>query len=467
MNSFTNKKALEVNNLSIKYPSRENYSIKDVSFKINAGDFVWISGNSAAGKSTLLKSISGFIPRIIPAELNGSILFKEQDVLEKNEPIREICMVHQDPESQFCTENVEDEIAFGLENFKIPKEEIEKRIENTLKKLNCKNLKHRKLRTLSGGEKQKVAIASMLVLNPDLLILDEPTANLDPVSMKEVLETIKKIKETNKDLIILIAEHRIKRLKDEIDAVIKFKKGKISKKINNFQEMREELKEKLINYPYPSFERSNCQQNQVILDIDGLEYEVEGKKILKNINLQIKEGEIIALDNKNTIKNRSLPWEIGKKTGFVFQNPNHQIFENSIESEMFFAPKNYEKGKENAKNNLKRIIKEENIEESTHPFTLSFGQKRRLNIYSSSSHKPDLFIIDEPFSGQDHKNVIKITKLLNDLWKKGKTLILVIHNLEFAKKFCTRAIVLKNGKVQFNGEPNKLKNIEGKTENEK
>ncbi len=486
---------IEIEGLSVRYPSRDIPSIKDVSFSVQRGDFVWLSGDSASGKSTLMNCICGFIPKIIPAELDGNIVVDGEKDPNAIELGTKVGMVHQDPESQFCTEYVEDEIAFGLENFKVPRKEIDRRIEETLEQLNCSHLRHRELRTLSGGEKQKIAIASLLVLNPSVLILDEPTANLDSISMKEVLSAVKEIRKKNEGMTIIIAEHRIKSLSEYVDSLLRLENGRLVRDVEDFQNMPEEERKDLVDYSYPDYERKRKIRNRSVVKIKGLSYEVEENKILDGIDIDIKQGEIVALMGRNGSGKTTLikhiagmvdvqsgaieifgsrmdkerkipPWRLGKKIGYVFQNPNHQIFENTVKAEMIFGPENFGEGKKRAKKNLKELLDREGLGSETHPHTLSFGQKRRLNIYSSTNHGPELIIIDEPFSGQDHLNALAMASILDGLWKKGRTLIIVTHDLHFARKFCTRALVLKDGSVVYRGEPEGLKSIEGELKDE-
>lgn len=481
---------IDVDGLGVKYPSKNDRSVRDISFSIDKGEFVWVAGDSASGKSTLLNCLSGFIPHIIPAEVEGTILFDGEENLNARELARKVGMVYQDPESQFCTEYVEDEIAFGLENFKVPREKIDKKITTILAQLNCSHLRNRKLHTLSGGEKQKIAIASLLVLNPEVLILDEPTANLDSISMEEVLDAVRQIRKKNDDITLILAEHRIQGLLDHVDRMIKLNDGKITKDVDNFQSIDKENKKKLIDYSYPDYKRERKTNNRSVVKIEGLNYSVGDEEILNDIDVDLKEGEIVALMGRNgsgkttltkhisgmlevqegsievfgklmDSKNKIPPYKLGEKIGYVFQNPNHQIFENTIKAEMMFGPKNFDKGKSNAEKNMQNMKKKENLEEKTHPHTLSFGQKRRLNIYSSSNHEPKLIIIDEPFSGQDHKNALHMASILNDLWLSDKTLIIVTHDLDFAEKFCTRALVMREGEIVYDGAPGKLKNIKG------
>ncbi|MFO8109434.1 MAG: ATP-binding cassette domain-containing protein [Thermoplasmata archaeon] len=482
---------IEVENLSVRYPSRDEYSIRNISFSVRKGEFIWLSGDSASGKSTLMNCLCGFIPQIIPAEVEGTIKLNGRGGMNTLQLARQISMVHQDPESQFCTEHVEDEIAFGLENRCISRRKISKRIKTTLRDLNCSELRHRKLSTLSGGEKQKIAIASMLVLNPRVLILDEPTSNLDPESMEEVLRAIEEVRRKSKSLSLILAEHRVKRLVDYVDRVIRLESGELTEDFHSFQELTPQEKEKLSDYSYPDYKRGTKEKGRSVLKIDKLDYTINGTEVLDNINLDVKQGEIIALMGKNgsgkttlikhisglievqkgDIKvfqvnmndsNRIPPWKLGKKIGYVFQNPNHQLFENTVKGEMMFAPINFSRGLKNTEKRLKDITKEPCVEETTHPHNLSFGQKRRLNVYSSSLHGPEVMIIDEPFSGQDHKNALLMAEIMDSFWRCGKTLIIVTHDSEFADKFCTRTVVMRDGKVVYDGVPDKAKHPEVK-----
>ncbi len=492
MRSVSNDKGplLDVKKLSVRYPSRDEHSVKNISFSVKKGEFIWLAGDSASGKSTLMNCLCGFIPQIIPAEVGGTIRLNGKKDLNTIQLARQISMVHQDPESQFCTEYVEDEIAFGLENRCISRRKINKRIETTLKDLNCSELRYRKLSTLSGGEKQKIAIASMLVLNPRILILDEPTSNLDPGSMEEVLSAVEEVRRKSQYLTLILAEHRIGGLVDHVDRMIRLENGILKEDVHDFQGLTKEECVKFTDYSYPEYNRETTGNSPSILKVKNLSYTVDGNKILDNINLDVKKGEIIALMGRNgsgkttLIKhisgllnvqkgsirlfqenmnrsNKVSPWKLGKRIGYVFQNPNHQIFENTVKKEMMFGPKNFSKGMNNAEKRLKDITKEEGVEESTHPHNLSFGQKRRLNIYSSSLHGPKLIMIDEPFSGQDHKNALLMADIMNSFWKSGKTLLIVTHDADFASKFCTRTVVMKEGKIVYDGEPDKVDHIGG------
>ncbi len=483
MRSESSKNILDVKDLRVTYASRSSPSINDISFYIRKGEFVWLAGDSASGKSTLMNSLCGFIPQIIPADVEGTISLKGKKDLSTLQLAQHICMVHQDPETQFCTEYVEDEIAFGPENRCISRRKIERRIETTLEQLNCSELRERKLHTLSGGEKQKVAIASMLVLNPSVLILDEPTSNLDQASMQEVLGAIEKVRKKSKDLTIILSEHRIGGLVEHVDRVLKLDKGELSENIADFQSLNVKEKQKFVDYSYPSYKRQPSE-GRTVISIDSLCCTLNGNRILKDINAEIQKGDIIALMGRNgsgkttLIKhiagflevqegnitifgdsmNRSSkvpPWELGEKLAYVFQNPNHQIFENTVKSEMLFGPINFSKGISEAKNKLAQIIKNEGIEEDRHPHNLSFGQKRRLNIHSSSVHDPDIIIVDEPFSGQDHRNALKMAEILDGFWWKGKTLIIVTHDPDFAEKFCTRTLLMEDGKLICDGKQKK------------
>ncbi len=434
-----------------------------------------------------MNSLCGFIPQIIPAEVKGTIKINGRDDLNTLQLARQISMVHQDPETQFCTETVEDEMAFGLENRMLARRKIDKRIETTLRDLNCSDLRYRSLHTLSGGEKQKIAIASMLVLNPKVLILDEPTSNLDSVSMEEVLGSIENVSRRSEELTIIIAEHRIGDLESKVDRVLRMENGVLGRVIDDFRDLPTDQRKTLTRHSYPEYARRVNRYGKTVLNIKGLNCRVNGRWILREIDLKVRKNEMVALMGRNgsgkttLIKHiagllevqegeiylagenlnpsRSIPpWRLGRKLGYVFQNPNHQIFENTVEKEMLFGPNNFGKGIENGEKKL-MDMENEGVGRKTHPHCMSFGQKRRLNIHSSSLHDPELIIVDEPFTGQDHENGQKIAGLFYDYHRMGTTLIIVTHDPEFARKFCTRAVVMEDGRVVHDGDPKVLEGI--------
>jgi energy-coupling factor transporter ATP-binding protein EcfA2 len=468
---------LETSGLTIRYGNRSKPAVSQVSLKLDPGEFTLLTGDSASGKSTLMQAICGFIPNIVPAEVSGTVRIGGKSYDDPIAIARVACMVQQDPETQFCTETVEEEIAFGPENFRYPPEKIRKTIDDSLRAVNALHLKDRKLSTLSGGEKQKIAIASMLALEPNLLILDEPTSSLDPKSVNEVIEAIKALRE-RADITTIVVEHRLGGFLDVASRIIHMSEGRI---VSNdlrgtpgFEDIRRAVSSPI---EFPQVRR----RQGTMLTVTGLSYEISGKKILDDVTFEIEEGSVVALMGENGAGKTTLlrhivglvkpqrgaievfdhsmgnghvsdPWVLAKDVGLVFQNPNHQIFESSVEKELQFASINFGLPLDEANRAVLSFEESEHVSRHVHPHCLSIGQKRRVNILSSSSHGPKLILLDEPFIGQDRMNTTKIAGLLADLQREGRTIIVVTHDEAFARTFCTDVLVLKGGRLLAAGD---------------
>ena len=233
---------IEINNLSFKYKSQSNHSLKDINIKIKKGECILLCGRSGCGKSTLLKLINGIIPEFYDGEISGSVMVNGMNTFTT--PIYELSKnvgsVFQNPKTQFYTTNTTDEIAFGLENFGIKREVINKRLIKVEIELKLEHLMNRNIFELSGGEKQKIAIASIYALNPEIYVLDEPSSSLDIKTMNELSHIITKLKSIGKT--IVIAEHRLWYLKDIVDRAIYIEDGKIIKEysIDEIDNLRED-----------------------------------------------------------------------------------------------------------------------------------------------------------------------------------------------------------------------------------
>ena len=472
MEGFTN--VIDVRSLTVFYGEKKG--IDDVNLSIDEGEIVLVGGESGCGKSTLMNAICGFIPHIMPARVNGEIYIEGKKINSPVEVARIVGMVQQEPDSQFCTETVEEEIAFGPENFNFERKEIENAINESLSAVNAKHLRKRKLVELSGGEKQKVSIASMLAVKPRVLILDEPTASLDQKSIKEVLDAIRNLREDRK-ITLIIVEHRLERFFEISTRLILMENGKIfldckkgSLEYDRFKKDTNKDFEFRINQSRKEYGDRN------VISVRNLTFKYGNRRILDCVNLDIKEGSIVGLlgnngtgkttflrllcgleniqegsitifGNRYDSKNLPKVWMIARVLGLVFQNPTHQIFENSIEKEILFASKNFCLDLTNALKTVEEYEKKEGVRRDRHPNRLSFGQKRRLNILSVSSYQPRVLLLDEPLAGQDTKNVLLICEVLQRLHENGVTILIVTHEPSFARSFCTHTYTFKDGKI--------------------
>ena len=219
---------IEICNLNFHYFGKNSEALKDINLKISKGEFVLITGLSGSGKSTLIRAINGLIPNFYGGRISGSVKALEMNVFEKKPRIlaQKIGMVFQNPENQLFMNNVESELVFGLENIKLSRNEIESRLNDTIELLGLELMRKRSINSLSGGEKQKVAIGAILAMQPEILILDEPTSELDPKSAEEILQVVQNLNK-NLGITVILIEHRIDRVIEYVDRLIIMKDGQI------------------------------------------------------------------------------------------------------------------------------------------------------------------------------------------------------------------------------------------------
>lgn len=301
---------IEIRNLTFKYQDAKQNALNNISMKIEDGDFIGIIGESGAGKTTLCNSINALIPHHFHGDYYGNVLINEKDTFETppGKLALNVGSVFQDIDSQMISTIVEDEILFGLENFGIPKDEIEKRVASTLEEVGITELRYRDISSLSGGQKQKVAIASILALQPQILVLDEPTGELDPASSLQIFGLLKKINQ-EKGITIIVVEQKIMLLCEFAKKLAVLEKGSLFAfdKVRNVLKKSEELEKMGINIP------------RVVTLINRLKH----KKLLKNdenFELPLNAYEAGEIIKKEIIKDKKLTLEV--KSNIVEDDSN-------------------------------------------------------------------------------------------------------------------------------------------------
>jgi len=301
---------LKVTNLSYSYPAEKEQVLKNISFDVKKNETFSIIGPSGCGKTTLALTLNGLIPNSIKGKLTGEIVVVGKKIkdIPTAELAQEVQILFQSPESQLFALNVEDEISFGLENLNIPWDEIKKRIDNILKKLDIENLRNSSIEELSSGQKQKVAMASVLVMNPKILILDEPTANIDPCSVRNFINLLENMK---KDLTIIIVEHNLDFVKELSDRVMLVNNGRLVKIARPEVMFKDKTFLKIMSPPSDkkgmlrriaakAHIRECGEKEERILNIKNLNFKYPNNvPALRDVNLAVNKGDFIGIVGLN------------------------------------------------------------------------------------------------------------------------------------------------------------------------
>lgn len=462
---------IELNNICFQYANTEELSLENVSLQIPDGQCVLFCGESGCGKTTITRLLNGLIPHYYEGELKGDVLVKGLNVKQEElyDTARIVGSVFQNPRSQFFCVDTTSEIAFGCENMGLPEQEIRERMRQTVRELNMEQLLDRDIFNLSGGEKQKVACASVSALHPEVFVLDEPTSNLDVNAIEDLKKTIMFWKSEGKT--IVIAEHRLYWLTELCDRVIFMKAGKIVLDIS-MDEFKNYSEKTLSNMGlrtlrmnlHRDIKSAHGNAEKMILRDFSFSYEKEDAINIPEISLQ--EGAVIAVIGKNgagkstfsrclcglekKFKGKVMIGEkilhrkqLLKQCYMVMQDVNHQLFCESVEEEVQLGMAN-----ENCRN-VSDVLENLDLERLTerHPMSLSGGQKQRVAIASAILADKSILVFDEPTSGLDYCHMEQTAKLITSL-KGKKTIFIVTHDPELIVRCCTHILHLEKGIVQ-------------------
>lgn len=496
---------LSIKDLKFKYHSREATALEDINFEVYKGELLLIAGASGCGKTTLSRCVNGLIPRSYHGDMSGTILVNGKDIQELTlvEISQTIGTLLQDPERQIVASKVYNEIAFGPENLGLPREEIIQRIDQVAKQLKIEYLLDWETFNLSGGEKQKVALAGLLVMQPSILLLDEPLASLDSASAVEALEVFKELAENG--ITVIIVEHRVEDvIRIQPNRLLYMDAGRVAYvgPINSLPPSIDYKKVKLpaewimsLIEPIPLTEsRSISNSNEPMVEFQSVNfrYSPDSRQVLRNVNLTINKGDLIALlgpngsgkstlikhaigllkptsgeviiNGKNT-KEVSIA-KIARTIGYVFQSPTHMLFAESVTKELEFGPLNLGYTPEEIQENVAKSIEIMNLTglEEFPPLGLSFGQQKRTTIASVLAMRSRIFIMDEPTAGQDYYNY---TRFMESLWNKDPSArsiisenfdasMIITHDVDLAINFANRVIIFEKGTIAADGTPDEV-----------
>lgn len=444
---------VEIKNLNLSYKQSEK-SLKDISLTAKKGECILLTGKSGSGKSSIINSINGLSTRYDGALSEGNIRLEGKDIkeLELYEISMLVSSVFQNPKTHFFNVNTTIELLFYLENIGLSKEKMDERLNEMLKVFPIDHLLNRDIFKLSGGEKQILCIAASFIAGTNVIVLDEPSSNLDEKNIEVVREMLVKLKK--KGITLIISEHRIFYLMDIADQVLLVENGKIQRryKIDDFKKLSvEELNILGLRDKNKTKLKVPENPNKGNLEIRSMEFNFKGidrKVYLKNMIFET--GKIYGIIGTNGLgKSTFLRCLIGveknakdeiylngnkfykkdrlKLSSLVMQDVNHQLFTDSVIDEIGLGIKNIEKNK------IEKILKDLGLYEfkDAHPMSLSGGQKQRVAIASVLAKKSKLIFFDEPTSGMDYTNMIKISDLICKSKREDNIIFIVSHDVEF------------------------------------
>lgn len=463
---FGNLKMIKFENVSYAYPFTEEKAIDSLSFEIKKGEVVLCTGGSGCGKSTLTRLINGLAPGYYKGRLDGRV-----SVAGIDNSTRQLCEItedagtlFQDPEQQFFALNVEDELAFSHEWKGVSPEDIRSKILRVSKEFSIEDLLSSSIFDLSEGEKQKVALASIVSLKPEILVLDEPTANLDPYAVNELASLLMKLKTAG--MTIFIADHRLYWLTELVDRVMVLENGRLAAEGDVSKFFDDSIREKygLRKAALPDSRQELChaheKENRNISVSDLCFSYEDSRAVFLNDSVSLPAGEVIAVLGENGVGKTTLarlltglekadsgefringrqvsPVEMLKRGAIVLQNTDHQLHMKTVQDELSVSL-----------NGISGKTKEDRIGDvmdyfglsglgRRHPQSLSGGQKQRLVIACAAIREPDILVLDEPTSGLDGANMKLIADMMKMMAKQGTCVIVITHDLELINSACT------------------------------
>ncbi len=495
MQAKTEAIPLSIRNLTFQYRIREKPAIRDINFDLHHGELLLVAGASGCGKTTLMRCINGLIPRSYRGELQGEIdLFgRDARALPMADLSQTVGTLLQDPERQIVGSFVLNEVAFGLENLGLPRAEIVQRIDETLDYLSILHLRDRETFGLSGGEKQKVALAGVLAMRPRILLLDEPLASLDPASAQESLVLFRRL--ADEGVSIMLVEHRVEdALKIQPNTVLYMDKGEQiyygdhagMMKVIDYHKVKLPapiVLERAKSEPPPEFTLAvepDGQEPLVTFEDVHFRYDRTLPNVLHKVNFTIRKGDVVAILGPNGAGKTTLVKHAlgllkptrgrvlleGKNTrdttvaqaahtvGYVFQSPSQMLFATDVEEELSFGPRNLRHDAETIDRDVKWALDVVNLAEyrDSPPLALSFGQQKRVSIAAVLAMRSRILMMDEPTAGQDYWNYMAFMDAI--LQMPGfDAIVFITHDLDLAVVYANKVVLVSDGTIAAAGAP--------------
>jgi len=472
---------IELERISYTYPHTVKTALNHLSFSLKKGQCIMVTGPSGAGKTTLCLAAAGILHHEYGGKKEGRITIEGKDVASYgslSEIARKIGIVFDDAEAQMIFTTVEEEILSALEHRGLDAGVIEERLESVMAMTHITELKDRSPHKLSGGQKQRVALAATLALGNEVLILDEPTSELDEHSTRRIAEILRDLKRQGRT--ILLIEHKFAHFRDIVDTIIVMEEGKISASGNPPDVLGDDRIRKIVVPDFSGIgkrsgtpELAHEEARLPAVTVTNLSYSYGDIPALSQINLTIHSGEFVAIVGENgsgkttlvkQFNNLLTPTEgdvviLGKNTkqysitdlsrdvGLVFQNPDHMFFADTVRDEVAFGLKNI--GMPDDENIIDSALLDAGLAHSKdlYPRWLSRGERQRLAIACVVAMRPEILVLDEPTTGLDGNEALQVIAILRDLQRKGHTIIIITHNREIADHCADRIVRMENGKI--------------------
>jgi energy-coupling factor transport system ATP-binding protein len=490
---------IEISNLSFTYESRATPALSKISLRIEPREFVLLAGASGSGKSTLIKCINGLIPHRYVGEYSGQVSVRGNPVPDSRFLALSLTVgtVLQEADKQLVSSIVADDVAFGPGNLALPQPEIERRVKRSLESMDILGLHERSIFAISGGQKQRLAIADVLAMEPDILLFDEPLANLDSNGVHLMQSMFRTLHEAGKT--ILVSEHRTEEvLRANPTRVVVIDNGNLladsedPKVLVKFKDILKVPAEYALAGTGPilpptetqaPYQQSKSANELIRVEKVNFEY-LGGVKALRGVSFTIHEGERVALLGNNGAGKSTLALILigllkptsgqvlieGKDTGalstseiartlcLVFQSPFSMLFARTVRDELSFGPKNLGFGAEQIASMVPETASRCSISHllDGSPFASSFGEKKRICVGSVLTMQPKCIILDEPTAGQDYRSYSNFMNFICSLREHVKSFAVITHDPDLAIEYTDRAIVLNDGKIIADGPTHKV-----------
>lgn len=500
----------ELEHVRYRYPGTDSLALDDVSWTIPSGSFVVLAGPSGSGKSTLLRCLNGLVPHFTGGSFGGRVGIAGRDTrsVGPRDLSASVGFVFQDPESQLVTDRVDAELAFSLEQHGIDRIVMRKRVEETLDLLGIAHLRDRHPSHLSGGEQQRVAVAAALSLHPPMLVLDEPTSQLDPWGAEDVVAALTRLNE-DLGITVVLAEHRLERVLHRADRVRLMRRAPLAPLEGTPIEMASRIdpvalppvtqigralalpvppltvKEArsafrgAITLPESGPEESCTALGAVVLRIEGLAIDLDDRPVLEDLALTVREGEFVAIMGRNgsgktTLLRTALglekarrgkvltcgvdvtrngPAAVGKLVGYLPQQARMVFFKERVRDELAFTIAARGGG-----DSVDQVVARFGLEglEDHHPLDLSGGERERAALATVMAGRPRLLLLDEPTRGMDAWRKRQLALQLRELQTQGVTIMMATHDAELVAQFASRVVMLGHRDIIADGTPREV-----------